>query len=135
MVGGTYVEVFALGIRNMWGYKLRSLLSILGISFGIAAVIEMVALGEGAQQEILSQIGRLGIRNIIVNSVKPTEEDQGSSGGQTSWISRYGLTFKDYRQIRATVPTADTVLPVHTLSAVVIISSTFLLVLFHLTLI
>lgn len=115
MIGGTYVEMFELGLRNMRGYKLRSFLTMLGISFGIMSVIAMVATGEGAQQEILAQIGRLGIRNIIVNSRKPVETEQGESGA-TSWISSYGLKFKDFRQIRETVPTANVVLPVHDLS-------------------
>jgi putative ABC transport system permease protein len=113
VIGGKYVEMFALGIRNLWGYKLRSFLTTLGISFGIAAVIGMLGTGEGAQRAIMSQIGRLGIRNIIINSRKPSEDEAGSTGGATSMISSYGLTFKDYRQIEATVPTAITVLPVH----------------------
>jgi len=115
MIAGKYVELFALGIRNMRGYILRSILTVLGISIGIGSVIAMFATGEGAQQEILAQIGQLGIRNIIINSVKPSDSDEGGSGGMSSWISHYGLTFKDQRQIARTVPTAQTVLPVHTL--------------------
>ncbi len=113
MIAGKYAEMFRLGVRNMWGYRLRSFLTVLGISVGIAAVIAMVALGQGAQEELLAQYGRLGIRNIIVSSVKPSDEDQGSAG-QTSWVARYGLTRRDYRQIRATVRSAVSVLPVHT---------------------
>ena len=113
MIGGKYPEMFRLGLRNMWGYKLRSFLTVLGISFGVGCVIAMVALGEGAQRELLAKIGRLGIRNIIINSVKPSDEDDGGSG-QTSWVASYGLTRKDYRQIRATVRSASVVLPVHT---------------------
>jgi len=113
MIGGKYVEMIALGVRNLAGYKLRSFLTTLGISFGIAAVIGMLGTGEGAQRAILSQIGRLGIRNIIINSRKPSEEESGSAQAAMSWVSRYGLTFKDHRQISTTVPTARTVLPVH----------------------
>jgi len=113
MIGGKYAEMFVLGVRNLWGYKLRSFLTTLGISFGIAAVIGMLGTGEGAQRAILSQIGRLGIRNIIINSRQPSEENGGSSQAAQSMISRYGLTFRDYRQIAATIPTALTVLPVH----------------------
>jgi putative ABC transport system permease protein len=116
MIGGKYVEMFALGLRNMWGYKLRSFLSMLSISFGIASVIAMFATAEGAQREILEQIGRFGIKNIIVNSIQPPEQDQGSGTGAASWISTYGLTFKDARQIEKTVRSAAVVLPVHTLS-------------------
>ncbi len=113
MIAGKYAEMFALGLRNMWGYKLRSFLSMLSISFGIASVIAMFATAEGAQREILEQIGRFGIKNIIVNSVPPPDQDQGPGTGRSSWISRYGLTFKDARQIEATVSSAAVVLPVH----------------------
>jgi putative ABC transport system permease protein len=113
-----YVEMFALGIRNMRGYPLRSILTMLGISFGIASVIAMFATGEGAKAEILAQIGRLGIRNIIVNSVKPAT-DQNDAAGATSFISRYGLTFRDEAQIRETIGTTSAVLPVHTLRSIV----------------
>jgi putative ABC transport system permease protein len=64
-------EMFFLGIRNLVGYPLRTFLTTLGIVFGVAAVIAMLAVGEGAQAEILAQIGKLGIRNVIVNAVKP----------------------------------------------------------------
>ena len=111
MIGGKYVEMFVLGVRNLMGYKLRSFLTTLGISFGIAAVIGMLGTGEGAQRAIMSQIGRLGIKNIIINSRQPSEEDAGSAQAAQSMMARYGLTFKDYRQIVATVPTATTVLP------------------------
>ncbi len=118
MIGAKYAEMFALGLRNMLGYKLRSFLTMLGISCGIASVIAMFAIAEGAEREILAQIGRLGIRNIIVNSVRPAEQRQDSGSG-SSWVFTYGLKFKDQRQILATVPTANLVLPVHTCSDVV----------------
>jgi len=102
-----------LALRNLRGYPLRTLLTTLGIVFGVASVIVMLALGEGAQREILAQIGRLGIRNVIVNTVKPPESREAP---RRRWISKYGLTFRDFEQIRDTVPTASLVLPVHTKS-------------------
>ena len=57
---------------------LRSFLTALGIIFGIASVVSMVSLGEGARRAILSQIGELGIRNIIINSIKPPAEEKAS---------------------------------------------------------
>ncbi len=105
-------ELFALAGRNLRGYPLRTLLTTLGIVFGVASVIVMLALGEGAQQEILAQIGRLGIRNVIVNTVKPPDSKEASK--RSRWLSSFGLTFRDCDQIRDTVPTATAVLPVHT---------------------
>ena len=106
-------ELVRLALRNLRGYPLRTLLTTLGIVFGVASVIVMLALGEGAQREILAQIGRLGIRNVIVNTVKPPETKEAP---RRRWISKYGLTFRDFEQIRATVPTASLVLPVHSKS-------------------
>ena len=79
-------ELFGLSIRNLGGYPLRTFLTTLGIVFGVASVIVMLALGEGAQQEILAQIGKLGIQNVIVNTVKPPESKE--STRRTRWISR-----------------------------------------------
>ncbi len=44
------------GFRELWSHKLRSLLTMLGMIFGVAAVIAMVSIGEGARQETLQQI-------------------------------------------------------------------------------
>ena len=104
-------EIARLALRNLRGYPLRTLLTTLGIVFGVASVIVMLALGEGAQREILAQIGKLGIRNVIVNTVKPPEP---RDSPRRRFISKFGLTFRDFEQIRATVPTASLVLPVHT---------------------
>ncbi|MHC4470487.1 MAG: ABC transporter permease [Planctomycetota bacterium] len=114
MIAGKYAEMVSLGVRNILGYPLRSFLTVLGISIGIAAVVAMFATATGAEREILEQFGRLGIKNIIVNSVKPPEKTQDSAAGRASFISRYGLTFRDRRQIAETVPTVRSVLPVHT---------------------
>ncbi|MGH7162515.1 MAG: ABC transporter permease [Planctomycetota bacterium] len=106
-----YVEMLRLGMRNLAGYPLRTLLTTLGIVLGVGSVIAMLALGAGAEQALLHEIGRLGIDNIIVNSVKPPEKTKPSE--ERNWIHRYGLTFKDERQIRATLPGLAEVLPVH----------------------
>ena len=95
-------EMFLLGFRNLFGYPLRTLLTMMGIIFGVAAVIAMLAVGEGAQAEILKQIGQLGIKNIILNAVKPPESTSAQSS--RSRVSSYGLTFQDLEQIQNTIP-------------------------------
>ena len=104
-------EFVAIAVRNLLGYPLRSLLTTLGVVFGIASVITMRGLGRGAEEEILREIDRLGITNVILNSVKPPESKQG--GSERQWMSSYGLTFKDMAQIEETVPGLRRVLPVH----------------------
>ena len=58
------------GIEAIFTNKVKSLLTALGIIFGVAAVISMLAIGNGAQQEILDQIKMVGVNNIIIT---PTE--------------------------------------------------------------
>ena len=93
------LEFIRDALRNLYRHKLRSFLTVLGIVFGIASVVTMVATGEGARRSILAQIGELGIRNIIINAHKPPEEEDVQKA-QQSYILRYGLTFHDLRQIR-----------------------------------
>lgn len=106
-----WMEFGRLAALNLAGYPLRSLLTTLGVVFGIASVVTMQALGAGAEEEILREIDRLGISNVIVNSVKPPDDGEGES--RSRWIPRYGVTFDDLEQIRATVPGLARALPVH----------------------
>ncbi|MCH7873635.1 MAG: ABC transporter permease [Planctomycetes bacterium] len=105
-------ELAAEALRNLARHKLRSLLTTLGIIFGVASVLSMVAIGEGARRAILEQIEQLGIRNIIINANKPPEEQTVSEETERRTLE-YGLTFHDMRQIKNTVPMLDAVLPVH----------------------
>ena len=57
--------------------KVKSLLTALGIIFGVAAVISMLAIGNGAEQEILEQIKMVGVNNIIVTPI--LQNDQASA--------------------------------------------------------
>ncbi len=111
MIRSKQIELIRLGVTNLLGYPLRTFLTTLGVVFGVGSVIAMLALGAGAEQEILEEIGRLGIQNVIVNSVKPPETNKGNE--QRSWISQYGITFTDFKQIKSTVPGLKSVIPVH----------------------
>ncbi len=55
-----------ISFRTLLAHKLRSFLTILGIIFGVSAVISMMSIGEGARVEILEQIKLMGIRNIFI---------------------------------------------------------------------
>ncbi len=108
------LELIQEALRNLGRHKLRSLLTTLGIIFGVASVLAMVAIGEGARRAILDQIQALGVKNIIINARKPPEE-QNVKEETESYTLRYGLTFRDARQIEATLPMVDEVVPVHDL--------------------
>jgi putative ABC transport system permease protein len=92
-----------LGMKSIWLHRLRSLLTMLGIVFGVCSVIAMLAVGEGASFEAQEQIRMLGSTNVILRSVKPPEE-QSASSQQRSFVQQYGLTYRDVRQIRETLP-------------------------------
>ena len=86
---------FVLALRSLWLHKLRSFLSVLGIIIGTVAVITLMAFGEGNMQDALEDIKRQGATNIIVKSVKPSDD---SSVQRRSMIATYGLTYADYEQ-------------------------------------
>ena len=98
-----------LGVKSLWLHRLRSSLTMLGIVFGVASVIAMLAVGEGASFAAQEQIRQQGSLNIILRSVKPPEEGQGSQG-QTQLIE-YGLTHKDLQRIRNTIPNIEILVP------------------------
>jgi len=98
-----------LGIENLLLHKLRSFLTMLGVVFGVGSVVAMLSVGEGASQEALSQIRKLGSNNIIITSMKPAEQEQTAVARNS--MSVYGLTYDDhrrlsesFRQVRQTAP-------------------------------
>ncbi len=107
-----------LGIMNIWRHRLRSLLTILGIVFGVSSVIAMLAIGEGASHEAQEQIKRLGSRNIIINSIKPPQGETVDS--ETARMSEYGLTYRDAERIKAVIPDIEVVVPSRTIRSDVI---------------
>src|SRR5689334_9402199 len=100
-----------LGIRSLWLHRLRSLLTVLGIVFGVCSVIAMLAIGEGASFEAQEQIKNLGSQNIIVRSIKPPEEQKVTDKGSQNFVLQYGITYTDVKRIRGTIPGVTVVLP------------------------
>ena len=86
-----------LGIENLLLHKLRSFLTMLGVVFGVGSVVAMLSVGEGASKEALEQIRKLGSNNIIISSVKSSEEEALST--THSHMSIYGLLHEDHRRI------------------------------------
>ena len=87
----TFTAPTKTGFRELWSHKLRSLLTMLGVIFGVAAVIAMVSIGEGARQETLQQIEQLGIDVLHVRRVALAGEMQ----TQATKKSPYGLNYGD----------------------------------------
>ncbi len=105
------MELARDGIRNLRRHKLRSTLTLLGVVFGVGAVVTMLAIGEGAQRTVLREIEGLGLNNIILDSVQPPEaaRDTSSSSSNRRGMSlfSYGLTERDTARIEALIPTAS----------------------------
>ncbi|MEM6645189.1 MAG: ABC transporter permease, partial [Bacteroidota bacterium] len=113
---------FLISAEALVHNKTRSLLTSLGIIFGVASVIAMLAIGSGAQQEILRQIRLLGATNIIVTPVSEQTEggvtddtaaDEGSVDEEGEARAPYtpGLTLADAESIGRLVPGIDAVSP------------------------
>ncbi len=95
-----------LAIRNLTLHKLRVLLTILGLIFGVGSVIAMLAIAEGASLEAQRQIASLGATNVIIRSTKPPSDVNPSKQQDTeSYVFNYGVTYNDYERIMATIPT------------------------------
>jgi putative ABC transport system permease protein len=108
------VETFRLGLHSLWVHKLRSLLTSLGIIFGVAAVICMLSISEAASADEMRMIELLGTRNIIVNSIKPSQATQTSQSNAN--LIEYGITRDDVAIIEATIPYVQHVIPLKTVS-------------------
>src|ERR1019366_9091235 len=93
-----------LAIKSLWLHRLRSLLTVLGIVFGVCSVIAMLAIGEGASFEAQEQIKNLGSQNVILRSVKPPEEQKVSEKGSESYVLQYGLLATHILSILSTLP-------------------------------
>src|SRR5688572_11643588 len=94
--------------------KLRAALTSLGILFGTASVIAMLAIGRGAQQEILEQMRLLGTNNVVITPLAEQSESdiaQSANGESKEEPKRFtpGLTDADARAIEAVIPSIDAV--------------------------
>jgi len=113
-----YGHDVASGVEAIFTNKVKSLLTALGIIFGVAAVISMLAIGNGAQQEILDQIKMVGVNNIIISPTKNVvdtenseESDEEQAQISTKKFSK-GLTLLDAQAIQEILPTVSKVSPV-----------------------
>ncbi len=96
---------FYIAMEAVIANKLRSLLTALGIIFGVAAVIAMLAIGNGAQKEILEQIELVGVNNIIVKPmVEQVEQKLGEDDEEDSKKFSPGLKLLDVESIRKSIP-------------------------------
>src|SRR6266511_2642 len=98
-------------VANLRAQKTRTLLTALGIVFGVGSVIGMLAIGAGAREESLQFIEQLGVRNVLVDS-RPATNDQELQ--QRRRVSP-GLTERDLRILQTNIDQLETISPRRTL--------------------
>lgn len=101
-------HILRIGLKSIGLHVLRSALTVVSIVLGVASVIVMLAVGEGARFRAIQQIKDMGATNIIARSVKPLEDPKQR---QQEGILTYGLTYRDLERIRETIPTIVSVTP------------------------
>ncbi|CAA9317665.1 MAG: ABC-type antimicrobial peptide transport system, permease component [uncultured Cytophagales bacterium] len=108
-----YFFTLEIALQAILANKLRSLLTALGIIFGVAAVIAMLAVGNGAQQEILEQIRLVGVNNVVITPVVEQKEEKVEEGEKKPEKKTYspGLTLADAESIRRLIPEVEKVSP------------------------
>ncbi len=95
-----------IAVHAVLANKIRSLLTGLGIIFGVAAVIAMLAIGSGAQQELLDQIRLVGVNNIVIKPIIEQKEEkiEEKVGKKEKKKFSPGLTVRDVNSIREVIP-------------------------------
>ncbi|NRB51743.1 MAG: ABC transporter permease [Saprospiraceae bacterium] len=116
-----YLFNFYLAIEGINANKLRSFLTALGIIFGVAAVIAMLAIGSGAKQAILEQMKLIGTNNIVLTAKMPGQGDEGAEeqGDDSNAVGNQkekkpfspGLTLEDLNALESILPDIESVSP------------------------
>jgi CBS domain containing-hemolysin-like protein len=96
-----------MGLASLLAHKLRSLLTMLGMIFGVGAVVAMLSITAGAQQEMIRYIDLLGVNNIIVEAHEAVDRDTLLAVRQLS----PGLTFRDFRALQENTPNVEAMSP------------------------
>jgi putative ABC transport system permease protein len=105
-LSGLLPEIY-MGLSSLLVHKLRSLLTMLGMIFGVGAVVAMLAITAGAQKEMMSYIDLLGVNNIIIEAKEAVDRNE----LQERRAKSPGLTFRDFRAISENVPGVQALTP------------------------
>ncbi|TFG95471.1 MAG: hypothetical protein E4H11_04990, partial [Myxococcales bacterium] len=114
---GEQLENARVGLRSIQAHKLRSALTMLGVIFGVAAVVAMLAIAGGAQREAVEQIRLLGTNNIRVNQLALSGKAREAAEKKGS----QGLTLADAELIGASLPGLAGIAPVRFVDAPVLL--------------
>lgn len=119
------MKFFALifeAVSNLLLHKTRSLLAVLGIVFGVASVICMLSISEVARQDVVKRIERMGINNVILDTVEPEEARaaararQNPGGDEELKVFKYGITRQDLVTLEKNLQEIREIVPMSTRS-------------------
>ncbi len=102
-----YLPELTMGLASLLAHKLRSLLTMLGMIFGVGAVVAMLSITAGAEKQMMSFIDQLGVNNIIVEAHEAVDRNELQQIRATS----PGLTFRDFRAISENVQGLEAITP------------------------
>ena len=103
----SYIPEIYMGLSSLLVHKLRTMLTMLGMIFGVGAVVAMLAITAGVEKEMLSYIDLLGVNNIIIEAKEAVDRNE----LQTRRAISPGLTFRDYRAIQENVSGIELMTP------------------------
>ena len=106
-----YFHDIEIALESIFANKLKSALTALGIIFGVAAVIAMLAIGKGAKEEIMEQMKMVGVNNILINPI--IDESSSSSSDTEKQTKKYsrGLHMLDVEAIQEVLPSVQRISP------------------------
>jgi putative ABC transport system permease protein len=91
-----YIPEIYMGLSSLLVHKLRTLLTMLGMIFGVGAVVAMLAITAGVEKEMLSYIDLLGVNNIIIEAKEAVDRNELQARRAVS----PGMSFRDFRAIK-----------------------------------
>lgn len=106
-----YFHDIEIAVESIISNKLKSMLTALGIIFGVAAVIAMLAIGKGAKQEIMEQMKMVGVNNILINPIIQDQKSSSDEGEKQAKKFSRGLSMLDVEAIRETLPSVKRISP------------------------
>ena len=113
IVGLRWLDLFLISIKEgLLSHPLRTFLTMLGVLFGVAAVIAMIAINEGARQKSIEQIQQMGLHNIRLRSLEMSQEELREARKNLSM----GLNIDDLESIQ-TIPTVKFAVPIRIVNA------------------
>ena len=117
-----YFHDVIIAFEAIMANKLKSILTALGIIFGVAAVISMLAIGKGAQQEILEQIKMVGVNNILISPIIQSDDSSDDEGEKQQNKFSPGLTLYDVDAIREILPSVKRISPEISFNSTVVLN-------------